>query len=375
MGAATAAFDVDGWTVAVAEGSKWLVVYAPIESDIDQIFEVALAQANLCLDYLSATGRGDAVIYQPHNVSLTWALTGQKVTMRATRIILGTMAMHTRTYGLDADGNEIPSPPAPPPQLHNALRFLRMARTGEVLYDAYRNMFLALEAVLHDLYPQRGVGEGEWFKAALRHVAPIASADILAPDNEVDPVGWAYRNIYSEMRSGLMHAKRDYHLPGDEAQRAKMERSFESLWRYTSALMGRALGASYDSGHIVTAGWKGFARSLCETVELVATNDTHELLTKHGVFAGPESDVVKLDSGSMSYPEDYLGAVDGFCDGETVRALGPITRVGARYEHGDTLEFVAFEPGLVVGDSVEEFQIRIGWRHTNPVSIRSHFPM
>lgn len=77
----------------------------------------------------------------------------------------------------------------------------------------------------------------------------------------------------------------------------------------------------------------------------------------------------------MSYPEDYLGAVDGFCDGETVRALGPITRVGARYEHGDTLEFVAFEPGLVVGDSVEEFQIRIGWRHTNPVSIRSHFPM
>lgn len=375
-GAATAAFDVDGWTVAVAEGSKWLVVYAPIESDIDQIFGVALARANSCLDYLSATGRGDAVIRQACDSHLTWASTGSDVKMRVTTLIPGTLGMSVRAYVLDPDGNEIPSIPPPPPRLHDALRFLRMARTGEALYDAYRNMFLALEAVLHQLYPHRGgVREGDWFKAALRHVAPIASADMLAPDNEADPVGWVYRNIYSDMRSGLMHAKHDYYLPGDETRRADMERSFESLWHYTSALVGSALGARFDSGHFASAAWKSVAKTVCETFELLATNDTDELPSKGGVFASPESDVVKLDSGSMSYPADYLGVIDGVCDGRTIRALGPITRAGARNEQGEATTFVAFGPGLLVGQSVEEFQIRVGWRYTNPASIRSHFPM
>lgn len=372
---ATATFSLDGWTVAVADGSKWLVVYAAIEADIDQIFDVALEQANLCLDYLSATGKGDAVICQPYDVSLTWALTGSKATMRVTSIIPGTVGMSMTVHVLDAEGNEIPSLPPPPPRLHDALRFLRMARTGEVLYDAYRNMFLALEAVLHHLYPHQKGRESDWFKAALRHVEPVASADILAPENETDPVEWAYRNIYSDMRSGLMHAKHLYHLPGDETRRADMERSFESLWRYTSKLVGSALGARFDSGHFVATAWKGVAKKVCETFELLATNDTDELPAKGGVFASPESDVVRLDSGSMSYPADYLGVIDGVCEGRTIRALGPITRAGARHESGEAATFVAFAPNLVIGDSVGEFQIRIGWRYTNPASIRSHFPM
>ncbi|MGV0662005.1 hypothetical protein ABQE46_04250 [Mycobacteroides chelonae] len=374
-GATNAAFDVDGWTVAVAEGSKWLVVYAPVESDIDQIFGVALARANSCLDYLSATGRGDAVIREACDSHLTWASTGSDVKMRVTSIIPGTLGMKMTVHVLDADGNAIPSLPPPPPQLHDALRFLRMAGTGEVLYDAYRNMFLALEAVLHHLHPHQRGGESDWFKAALRHVEPVASADILAPENETDPVDWAYRNIYSDMRSGLMHAKHLYHLPGDETRRADMERSFESLWRYTSKLVSSALGARFDSGHFVATAWKGVAKKVCETFELLATNDTDELPAKGGVFASPESDVVKLDSGSMSYPADYLGVIDGVCDGRTIRALGPITRVGARNEQGEATTFVAFDPNLVIGDSVGEFQIRIGWRYTNPASIRSHFPM
>lgn len=135
-------------------------------------------------------------------------------------------------------------------------------------------MFLALEAVLHHLHPHRRGRESDWFKAALRHVEPIASADILAPENETDPVRWAYRNIYSDMRSGLMHAKHLYHLPGDETRRADMERSFESLWRYTSKLVGSALDARFDRGHFAAAAWKGVAKTVCETFELVATNDT-----------------------------------------------------------------------------------------------------
>ncbi|BAP97698.1 hypothetical protein MMASJCM_2922 [Mycobacteroides abscessus subsp. massiliense CCUG 48898 = JCM 15300] len=376
-GAATAAFDVDGWTVAVAEGSKWLVVYAPVESDIDQIFGVALARANSCLDYLSATGRGDAVIREACDSHLTWASTGSDVKMRVTSIIPGTLGMKMTVHVLDADGNAIPSLPPPPPQLHDALRFLRMARTGEVLYDAYRNLFLALEALLHHLRPQRRrEREGDWFKAALRHVQPIASATLLAPD-ETDPIQWAYTNIYQRMRSNLMHAKRDYHLPGDEAARAKMERSFESLWRYTRELMGSALGASFDGESFAAATWKSAVRTVCEASELVATNNTNELPPRGGVFASPESDVVQLDSGSVFYPEDedYLGVVDGSCTGQRVHALGPITRAGARNADGDAITSLVFEPALLVGDSVNEFQIRVGWRFTNPVGIRSHFPM
>ena len=42
-----------------------------------------------------------------------------------------------------------------------------MGRTADSRFDAYRNMILALESVLHHVYPQQGPGEARWFKDAL----------------------------------------------------------------------------------------------------------------------------------------------------------------------------------------------------------------
>lgn len=373
----TGTFQLDDWTVSVRGGSKLLVVHAPIELGIDQIFPVALAQANLGLDYLCGIGACDATLDRPYNESLTWSLAGSEVTMRATRISPGEMSMSAEVTVRDMDGNEIPQPSAAPPQLHDALRFIRMARTGEVLFDAYRNMFLAMEAVLHYLYPQQGIGEGAWFRNALAHVdstTSVTSSAVLAPAGESNPIQWAYDNIYSDLRSGLMHAKRDYHLPGDEARRSDIERSFNALWQYTRALMNHTWGTRLESGGFSEAGWKG-AASYFETVQLIATNDPTVLSPEGGLFVSADSDKVSLTSGSTSYPEDYLGVVDGVCSGDALRVLGRITRVGAMDETGQALLWAPFEPDLLVGSSVESFQFRVGWRYANPNSIRSHFRM
>ena len=55
---------------------------------------------------------------------------------------------------------------------------------------------------------------------------PLVPVAQLAPAGvQQDPVDWVYKNVYDDLRSGLMHAKRNYHLPGDESRRADMERS------------------------------------------------------------------------------------------------------------------------------------------------------
>ncbi len=371
---ATGKIKIEDWTISVRGGSKSVVAHAEIESDIDQIFPTALSKVNLGLDYLCATGAFDGMLDCPYNDSLTWSLTGSQITMRSTSIHPGQFDMSAVVTVLDADGNAIPQPAPAPPRLHDALRFIRMARSGDALFDTYRNMFLALEAVLHHLHPQqKSVRESNWFKAALAQADRFVPVSGLVPAGEPDPIQWAYDNIYASMRSGLMHAKRNYHLPGDEASRPLVERSLNALWQYTSSLMNHIWGTRFKSGGFFEYGWKQAASHL-EAFQLRATNDPTALPPEGGRFASPNSEVVILTPGPISYPQDYLGVVDGECDGEALRKLRHVTRIGATDENGETMFATFFEPGLVLGDSVKTFQFRAGWRYANPASFRSHFP-
>jgi hypothetical protein len=58
-----------------------------------------------------------------------------------------------RAVHKDAAGNIIPPPPRPPATWHESMRYFRLAQVTDDLFDAYRNLYLALVSLLTKLAP------------------------------------------------------------------------------------------------------------------------------------------------------------------------------------------------------------------------------
>ena len=172
--------EIDGWTTTLTQGKKFVVVYVGTERTIDEVRSAALPRANAGLDYLSAEGVADVVISDADDHTIVWALDGGHATMRVTA--MNPVSWEGRATGAarDANGNVVHQP-VPTPVVADAMRFLRMSRTSEALFDAYRYAFLALESILHEVHPQTAPGEGAWFRDALRAAGALVPVAGLAP--------------------------------------------------------------------------------------------------------------------------------------------------------------------------------------------------
>ncbi|MDT7760093.1 MAG: hypothetical protein QOH27_5991, partial [Mycobacterium sp.] len=228
-------------------------------ADPADVFTEALEAANSGLDYLSATGQTHGRIVQANDDCILWWPDGSGgVIMRAMVVDSVPFNMPPMYLTVTRPDGTVPQPPPPPtPISHDVLRFIRMAKTSDDLFDAYRNLFLALECLLDGIHPHRSGGEGVWFKAALSTANSLVPVAQLAPPNETHPVEWVYQHIYGGERSGLVHAKQKwgYLRPHDSASRADLGASLENLWRYVRDLTAKHLDVTSGSASMSPYGW------------------------------------------------------------------------------------------------------------------------
>jgi hypothetical protein len=116
---------------------------------------------------------------------------------------------------------------------------------------------------------------------------------------------------------------------------------------------------------------EGFYQNLRPAV----TDDKTPVSNADGPFAPLGGRIVELTASAVTIPEPFLGVIDGICDGEQVRELGSIGRIGTVTSDEQTGTLSELPPELVVGTWVTEFQVRAGMRYANADGIRSHFPM
>ncbi|EHB53784.1 hypothetical protein MycrhDRAFT_4247 [Mycolicibacterium rhodesiae JS60] len=232
-----AVVELNGWTTSVVAGVRAVVTYGPSGvTDRDGVFSDALMAANQGLDYLSVTGKTHSLIDNaPSDCIVWWPDSAGGCVMQAAIVFsMPGLELNFTATVTDAEGKVVPPPPPPTPIARDVFRFMRVAKTSADLFDAYRNLFLALEYLLDDIHPHQQGGEGQWFKAALAAADGLVPVAKLAPAGEADPTEWVYQNMYGGERSALMHAKqrRGYLLPQDAASRAGLIASMEMLWRY-----------------------------------------------------------------------------------------------------------------------------------------------
>lgn len=379
---------LNGWTTSVVGDQRAVITCGQSSAaDSANVLIEALEAANSGLDYLSATGKSHSLIVDVADDCIVWWPDGSGgAVMRATVATSMGFLMQATGVVTQPDGTIVHPPPPPAPINHDTLRFMRMAKTSGDLFDAYRNCSLHSSACSTTFTRTRRGGEGAWFKAALAAADPIVPVSQLAPVNEPDPIEWAYQNIYSAERSGLVHAKqrRGYLLPHDTAGRANLAASLESLWRYVRELTNKHLGVQSGSGQLSAYGWAIFADPVLQAVKLFASEDDapivndgrpHPLDRRRAVqtwcrlFPKRRPTVITIEatpSAPVTDPGDsMLRTISAAFDVAELRPLN-IRKVGAvETDAGDASNVAAYSEltPLRLGESVSRFEVVVGLRN------------
>jgi hypothetical protein len=124
--------------------------------------------ANRALDILAMAGMATMALADVWSCHVAWWPTPQASVIRIWCSAALTLKIEASAVVHGPDGAVRSAETGATPQWHESMRYLRMSETTDDLFDAFRNVYLALESLLNRLQPRTpGEGEGTWLKRAL----------------------------------------------------------------------------------------------------------------------------------------------------------------------------------------------------------------
>lgn len=228
---------VDGTRVVeIKNGSRFVVTRGGTETSYEEARNRALSVAQRGLDFFSITGASDRAIVDPENEHICWWIEPSGVVLRHVNQLIHRFHMSATGTVLDAAGNPLPPATTPPRVWNESYRYFRLSQVTDDLFDAYRNLFLALESLVSSFTPKiPSESEKDWLTRAFRGAEAnglITLANFAAP-GIADPLQDIIRDIYGEKRTALFHAKqnRAVLLPHDATQRSDVTQTLIRLSR------------------------------------------------------------------------------------------------------------------------------------------------
>jgi hypothetical protein len=240
--------------------------------------------AQRALDIAAFTGGGAATLPRAHDECVYWWRDGDPVSLRVVVTKEVGIRMGPVRVEVKRDGEIVPPPPPPDPEWTPALRFFRQSQIADDVFDAYRNGFLALEAILSALVIGGPGGERAWLAHALREVESRGTVEIVryVKNAGADAVEAFLDEQYEALRCATFHAKEHRHvlLPGSLVEREQVAEALEGLTRLVMALAEGVAKVGYRGGAMTVAGFEGmFIAPKVETMELFLVRfDEHGVL-------------------------------------------------------------------------------------------------
>lgn len=256
-----------GWTAHLTAESPQVVVRGPGHVDsYEETFAESLAASQEALDLVAMRGGpGLAVVSADSEHVVWWTGADGRVVLRVVAVSDLGVSMSATATVTDASGNVRPSPPPPVLVWHPSLRYFRLAQVTGDLFDAYRNMYLALESLLSTIVPPKlsvtgkpAEREGDWLRRALATIDSSLPLAPYAPAGSVPPVDLVFDDIYAGTRTRLFHAKsgRPVLLPHGLDSRHDVIESLERLARLFTDLFAHHTGHRRPSSAMTHAGFE-----------------------------------------------------------------------------------------------------------------------
>jgi hypothetical protein len=251
--------EFDGHTVEVHPEARQAIVRSarlPTGDVADHVHEVAQRG----LDIIAFQGRGAATMPRGHEEHLLWWRDPAGTALRlVVRHHFG-VAVSAEARVIGPDGREKPPDPVPPPRWIPGLRYFRLSQTADDVFDAYRNTFLALEAILAELVPGGPRGERAGLKHALQDVESrglVIVGDYVAAGQRT-PLNAFLDDQYTALRCATFHAKQRPRslLPGSLQDRQTVAAALEPLTRLVLSLGRSATDLTFRSGGMTAIGFE-----------------------------------------------------------------------------------------------------------------------
>jgi hypothetical protein len=352
----------DGTAIIVPASSRYVIVRGCPGDLFGEVHANARESANRGMDLIYGQG-GPPLVMAQKDSSYMIAWTGPVgQTLRIVGLNQTSARFRATAKAFDANGNPVP-PSAPPPKIwHESLRYYRVSESSVDLYDSFRNLYLAIEALLSDVTPPlpkpsgRAEGDGEWLERAIRSAAGRVDLSPFAPISAKSPHNAIYDELYATLRTAIFHAKsgRAAWMPQDWSSR---ERILEARIRY--AQMFRRLAAEfldipYPAGGFAKGFWERTWREVLVGHEVFVSNDPTRTIDEargNHVLSPSGGDFITLPTAAADdMAGDWCLGVTGTAAASSVhRALGSLYRFGT-LQDGEVMMVESLDLPLVLDD-------------------------
>jgi len=330
--------------------------------------------AQEALDLWSMRGDTNLVIEAAESHHVAWWTEGADIILRIVAVSDLGVAMSVRATVTDAQGREVPQSAPPAVQWHPSFRYFRLSQTTADLFDAYRNLYLALECLLATVVPMRlaptgkpAEGEGAWLGRGLNHVhqhlfdlTPYAHRGVAG-----NPVQIVFDDLYTATRTALFHSKsgRPVLLPHGTADRSAVLESLDRLARLYLRLAAEALNARRASSAMT---YVGFDMATQFKATIAVSDDPSPLSEGDTVLSPAGRSVSALATRlapELSKPglKFWIGDISAR---DLLQTVSPVRRLGL-LEQDHLLVVDAFEDDGLDPTGVTRIEAAIGLRLVN----------
>jgi hypothetical protein len=251
--------DVDGHRVRLIGSRAVFVSLLTGSYGADDVMPQALEIAQRALDLAAAQGRKLLSFRRVDEQHIVWWRDGAQTVLR-----LVVSRPYLVSTSATASASNLPATSTWNP----ALRFFRLSQLADDVFEAYRNAFLALEAILDASVPTGAPsGERAWLEFALTRVPSQHSVDLrgyLINAAGPNPVKQFLDEQYHARRCALFHAKsgRGALLPGVTTDRREVSAALEPLIRLVIDLNRKVLKVVFPAGGMTIDGFAMVIRNL-----------------------------------------------------------------------------------------------------------------
>ena len=246
------------WLVTAKASLPYLCARSPSVLPFDVVKQEGMVALTQALDLFSVQLNQTANLSKPGDTFFALYRENDRQALRIHATFDMPISIDFSVKVLDKDGNERPEPERPLPKWDRAFRYYRLSQLAADVYEAYRNLYLAFEALVAAHYPRGGnEREGAWIRRCFQAIHARQNLSDLAPDGHRHANEYLFGVLYESTRCNLFHAQKvDSILPYYEVEAPKIHEAYRlllSLWRRVAGAM---LQISTGGGVVTYKGYR-----------------------------------------------------------------------------------------------------------------------
>jgi hypothetical protein len=267
-------FPAEQWEVELRDGLEWAVARTGKTLSHDALIDEGIEMVHRTLDLTSIQDHDHLVTQSPADEFISFHRQDERSTVRYCATIDFPVQLDVSIRIQVGDGTFETASGSHSLEWSPAFRFYRLSQSNRDLFDAFRNLYLSLEALLEQLWPQKaGERERPWLDRALFAASAKVNFAAIATPGSASPIEEVAGRIY-DVRIHLFHAKSGRTFIPDEAvgylKVARVYRILFSLW---TEIVREWITTNRKGGTLTNVGFKMMVERMLASAQIAVTAD------------------------------------------------------------------------------------------------------